>query len=39
MLSKLRKDGDERRGHPILFLSRGKMKNFYKILSFIKTAG
>jgi hypothetical protein len=26
-------------GHPMLFLSRGKMKNVQKILSFVKTAG
>jgi hypothetical protein len=25
------------RGHPILFLSRGEMKNILKIVSFIKT--
>jgi hypothetical protein len=29
-------DGIE--GHPMLFLSRGKMKNVQKILSFVKTA-
>jgi hypothetical protein len=26
-------------GHPMLFLSRGKMKNVLKMLSFVKTAG